>query len=45
VAIDTGRFRWKLLEATFTDTYTPLRSLPALSLTTGVVYSISNSRR
>jgi hypothetical protein len=45
MAVDSGRLRWKLFEATFTDTYTSLRSLPALSITTGVVYSISNSRR
>ncbi len=45
LAIDTGRLRWKLAEATFTDTRTPLRSLPAFSLTTGVVYSISRGSR
>jgi hypothetical protein len=45
LAFDTGRLRWKLAEATFTDTHTTLRNLPAFSLTTGVVYSISSSRR
>lgn len=44
-AIDMGRFKWKVYEATFTDTYTPLRSLPGLSLTTGVIYSFSRNGR
>lgn len=42
---DLGRWKWKIYEATFTDTYTTRRSIPAFSLTTGVVYSLSRSRR
>jgi hypothetical protein len=45
-AIDLGgKFKWKVYEATFTDTYTTRRSLPAFTLTTGVVYTFSGSRR
>ena len=44
-AIDLGRLKWKVYEATFTDTYTAQRSLPGFALTTGVVYSFSRSRR
>lgn len=44
-AIDLGRFKWKVYEATFTDTFTSRRNLPALSLTTGIVYSFSSGRR
>ena len=45
MAVNIGMWKWKVLEATFTDTYTSRRSLPAFSLTTGVVYSLSRSRR
>jgi hypothetical protein len=38
-ALDTGRLKWQVYEVTFTDAYTPLRSLPGYSVTTGVVYS------
>lgn len=44
-AIDMGRWKWKAYEATFTDTYTSRRSLPAFTLTTGIVYSFSRNRR
>jgi hypothetical protein len=44
-AIDFGRFKWKAYEATFTDTYTTRRSLPAFTLTTGIIYSFSPNRR
>lgn len=45
MAIDKGRWQWKVYEATFTDTFTTRRTLPALSLTTGVVYSFSRDGR
>jgi len=45
MAINMGLWKWKVLEATFTDTYTSRRSLPAFSLTTGVVYTFSRNRR
>jgi hypothetical protein len=44
-AIDKGRWKWKVYEATFADTYTTRRSLPALSITTGIVYSFSRNKR
>jgi hypothetical protein len=44
-AIDFGRWKWKVYEATFTDTYTPFRSISSFSLTTGVVYSFSKRRK
>lgn len=44
-ALDFGRFKWKIYEATFTDTFTSRRSLPAFSLTTGIVYTLSRNRR
>ncbi len=45
IAIDMGPWKFKTYEATFTDTYTSLRSLPAFSLTTGIVYTFSRYRR
>ena len=45
VAINMGSWKWKAYEATYTDTYTSRRSLPAFSLTTGVFYSFSRNRR
>jgi len=44
-AIDMGRWKWKAYEATFTDTYATQRSIPAFTLTTGIVYSLSRNRR
>jgi hypothetical protein len=40
VDIPLGHLKWKLYEATFTQTYTPLRTLESLSVTTGFVYTI-----
>jgi hypothetical protein len=37
--IPVGRFRWKLYEATWTETYSPLGTLGSLSLSTGLVYT------
>lgn len=41
--IAMGPVRWKPYEATFTDTYTSLRSLPQFTLTTGIIYTISRA--
>jgi hypothetical protein len=37
-----GRVRWKAYEATFTETYTPLRNLPSLSLSTGITLNFGH---
>jgi hypothetical protein len=41
--ISMGPFRWKPYEATYTNTYTPERTLPQFSLTTGIVYTFSRT--
>jgi hypothetical protein len=41
--ISMGPLKWKPYEASFIETYTPERTLPQFSLTTGVVYSFSRS--
>ncbi|MGO8759498.1 MAG: hypothetical protein ACLQG3_15365 [Terracidiphilus sp.] len=45
LTIDMGPWKWSPYEATWTSTYTPLRTLSAYSLKTGVVYTFSRSRR
>ena len=40
-----GRLRWNVYSVTFTQTYTPIRTLQGVSVTTGVVYTLSRSRR
>jgi len=39
LAINLGPWKWSPYEATWTETYTPQRTLSGYSLTTGVVYS------
>jgi hypothetical protein len=36
--IPVGRWRWRFYEATWTETYTPVRSLESLSVSSGLVY-------
>lgn len=37
--LPVGRLKWRVYEATWTETYTPLRSLRSISVNTGLVYS------
>lgn len=45
LTINMGPFKWSPYEATWTQTYTPLRTLTGYSLNTGVVYTFSRNRR
>ena len=40
-----GGLRWNVYSVTYTQTYSPIRTLQGVSVTTGVVYTISRSRR
>jgi len=44
VTIGTGPLSWRPAEATFTETYTPQRSLRGFALTTGITYRFSSYR-
>ena len=45
MTLPMGRWQWKTFDATWTETYTPLRSLSGISLTTGVAYTFSRPGR
>ncbi|MGA2570317.1 MAG: hypothetical protein ABSF23_07340 [Terracidiphilus sp.] len=45
LTINMGPWKWSPYEATWTETYTPLRTLTAYSLKTGVVFTFSRNRR
>lgn len=45
LTINMGPWKWSPYEATWTETYTPLRNLSSYSLKTGIVYTLSRRRR
>jgi hypothetical protein len=40
--LPAGRVKWRVYEVTWTETYTPLRSLRSISVNTGMVYSFGH---
>jgi hypothetical protein len=45
LSISRGVWKWKPYEGTWTQTYTPERTLRGLSLTTGITYTFTRARR